>query len=127
MDPARIDSVLRRAPMEADQDLRAETLLESREFSAHLLQFRTGEQRHIHREHDLTFFVIRGEGEIFVNDRRSALTAGGVFHIPRGAPHACRNTGAEPLVAVLIFTPPYDLKDSIPLPRGERSYERSGD
>lgn len=113
---ATINRTLTDNPVQPDQDLRPATLTATREFSMHLLQFRTGEGRHIHKSHDLTFICRSGVGEIFINDERSELTAGAVFHIPRGVPHYCRNTGPQPLVTVLVFTPPYDLKDSIPAP-----------
>lgn len=124
IDPAMLERAVQRAPIAADQDLRADTLMESEEFSAHLLQFRTGETRHIHRTHDLTFVVQNGEGDVFVADRRFQASRGDVFHIPRGTPHYCVNTGPRPLVALLIFTPPFDLKDSIPVPLGDSSYPR---
>ncbi len=123
--PQVIDTVLQRAPLGLGEDLHAETLLVTPEFSAHLLQYRVSERRHIHRAHHLTYIVYRGQGEVYIDDYRHPARPGDVFHIPRGTPHFCDNTGAEPLVAVLIFTPPYDLKDSIPVERGTRSYERT--
>jgi quercetin dioxygenase-like cupin family protein len=124
LEPAMLQRILRQAPVAAEEDLRAELVMESEEFSAYLLQFRTGEARHIHREHDLTFIVYRGRGEIYIDDRRRACQPGDVFHIPRGTPHYCVNTGAEPLVVVNLFTPPFDVADRIPLPKGSQSYER---
>jgi len=124
LEPAMLQRILRQAPVAADEDLRVEPLLESGEFSAYLLQFRTGERRHIHRAHDQTFIVYRGQGEIYINDHRRVCRPGDVFHIPRGTPHYCVNTGSEPLVVVNLFTPPFDVADRIPLPRGSRSYER---
>lgn len=120
--PNLIDAALRERPVAPDQNLRPETLTMTDEFSLHLLQFRTGEARHIHKAHDLTFVCYRGEGELFVFDEKSrgdiryVSRPGQVCHIPRGTPHFVRNTGPEPLVAVLVFTPPYDLKDSVPAP-----------
>jgi quercetin dioxygenase-like cupin family protein len=124
LEPAMLLRILRQAPVAADEDLRAEPLVESEEFSAYLLQFRTGEPRHIHCGHDQTFIVYRGQGEIYIDDQRRVCRPGDVFHIPRGTPHYCVNTASEPLVVVNLFTPPFDGKDRIPLPRGSRSYER---
>lgn len=127
VDPLVIQRVLSSAPCPEDRDFHAENLLITPRFSMHLLQFRTAEQRHIHRRHDLTFVVVRGAGEVWVADRRFSAAPGDVFHIPRGTPHYCVNTGDTPLAAVLTFTPPYDRRDSIPVPRGARSYEREGE
>lgn len=126
IDPVIIARVLEQAPCPPDRDFFPRNLLITERFSMHLLQFRTAEQRHIHRRHDLTFMVFRGTGQVWVNDRRFLAKPGDVFHIPRGTPHYCVNTGDTPLAAVLTFTPPFDRSDSIPLPRGARSYEREG-
>jgi quercetin dioxygenase-like cupin family protein len=124
VDPAMISAMVKATPVGDDEARRAATLVVGADFSMHLLQFRTGEDRHIHRTHDLTFVVHRGEGRLTVDDRACTVQPGDVIHIPRGTPHSCTNRGSEPLVAVLIFTPPYDLKDSIPVPAESRSYER---
>lgn len=126
VDPVVIQRVLDRSPCPPDRDFHPETLLITDRFSMHLLQFRTAEQRHIHRVHDLTFVVVRGSGEVWVGDRRFLAKPGDVFHIPRGTPHYCVNTGDTPLAAVLTFTPPFDRKDSIPVAKNARSYEREG-
>lgn len=127
VDPVAIQRVLSNAPCPEDRDFHAENLLITPRFSMHLLQFRTAEPRHIHRKHDLTFVVVRGSGEVWVADRRFQASPGDVFHIPRGTPHYCVNTGEAPLAAVLTFTPPYDRRDSIPVPRNVRSYEREAE
>lgn len=124
VDPGMIQTLLRKGPVADDQPLRAETLVSTAEFSAHLLQFRTSEPRHIHRTHDLTFMVHDGRGEVFINDRRFLLTPGSVCHIPRGVPHYCVNLGPTPLVAVLVFTPPFDGQDRILVEASDRSYPR---
>lgn len=120
--PEMLDRVVRLAPVSETAAFHPETLLETDRFSAHLLQFRTAEQRHIHQRHDLTFMVRSGAGDVFVNDRRYAAKPGDVFHIPRNTPHYAVNTGPTPLVAVLIFSPPFDRRDSIPVPRDAASY-----
>ena len=124
IDPSTIRRVLRSAPVSSAEDFHAETLLLSEEFSAHLLQFRTAEQRHIHRRHDMTTIVQRGVGDLYIGQRRYRVSRGDVFHIPRGTPHYAVNRGDEPLVVVNIFTPPYGGEDSIAMPVGARSYER---
>jgi mannose-6-phosphate isomerase-like protein (cupin superfamily) len=113
--PARIQRVLDSNPVGEDEPFRAATLLNGHDFSLHVLQFRTGERRHIHRAHDLTFMVHRGQGELFIDDVRHPAQPGDVFHIPRRTPHYVVNTGVEPLVAVIIFTPEFDLTDSVPV------------
>lgn len=111
-------------PVRADQEFLPALLTSSDEFSAHVLQFRTGEPRHVHRTHDLTIFVHRGVGEVTVDDRPRPARPGDVFHIPRGVPHSIENRGDEPLVTINVFTPPYDGRDNLPAPRGATSRER---
>ena len=123
-DPPAIGNILRRAPVGPHEDARFDELTGNDRFSAHLFQFRTGQQRHIHLDHDVTFIVHRGCGEVYVRDRRRTARPGDVFHIPRGTPHYCVNTDLDRLVVIAIFTPPFDGHDVIEVPAGARSYPR---
>lgn len=123
-DPAVIARLLAARPINADEPFLPLTLTTSREFSAHVLQFNSGEARHVHRVHDLTIIVHRGTGEVVIDDRPRSARPGDVFHVPRGVPHSVENRGHEPLVTINIFTPPFDGKDNVLAPRAESSRER---
>jgi mannose-6-phosphate isomerase-like protein (cupin superfamily) len=81
--------------------------------SEHLAVVREGEVPHYHRFHDLTVSVLRGEGVMDVEGRRFAVTAGDVVHINRGVRHYFRNTGKEPAASFVVFSPPFDGRDTV--------------
>lgn len=81
--------------------------------SHHVAVVRTEETPHYHRFHDLTVMVLQGEGVLNVEQRRIAMKAGDVAHIHRGTPHFFRNTGREPAVALVVFSPPFDGRDTV--------------
>jgi len=66
-----------------------------------LVFIRTSEEPHYHRDHDLTFILLRGEGE-----------GGDVALIPRGKVHFYRNLG-DVSVLLATFSPAYDGRDSV--------------
>jgi mannose-6-phosphate isomerase-like protein (cupin superfamily) len=45
-----------------------------------------------------------------------AVKAGGdVLFIPKAVPHAFKNQGTTPAVAIVVFTPAFDGKDTAPV------------
>jgi mannose-6-phosphate isomerase-like protein (cupin superfamily) len=64
-----------------------------------------GLRRHVHKAHDETIYVVRGSGQIFVNDKWVDVRPGSVHFNPMGAMHTSRPTGNEPFVILSIFTP----------------------
>jgi quercetin dioxygenase-like cupin family protein len=77
-----------------------------------LVFIRSSELPHYHREHDLTFILLKGHGELFLSGRRLRMQEGDVAFIPRGEVHYYTNTST---VSVLLanFCPHYDGKDSV--------------
>jgi quercetin dioxygenase-like cupin family protein len=74
---------------------------------------RTEEKPHYHRFHDLTVTVIRGEGVLNVGTRAIRMKEGDVAHVHRGTAHFFRNTGKEPAAAFVVFSPPFDGRDTV--------------
>ncbi len=77
-----------------------------------LVFVRTSEEPHYHRDHDLTFTVLRGEGELYLNGVREKLRRGDVALVPRGKVHFYRNLG-DVSVLLATFSPAYDGRDSV--------------
>ncbi len=77
-----------------------------------LVFIRTTEEPHYHAEHDLTFTVVRGHGELYLDGRRERLEEGDVAFIPRGKVHFYTNTSVVS-VLLAVFSPSYDGKDSV--------------
>ena len=81
--------------------------------SHHVAVVRTEEKPHYHRFHDLTVTVLRGEGVLNVGTRAIRMKPGDVAHVHRGTPHFFRNTGEEPAAAFVVFSPPFDGRDTV--------------
>ena len=81
--------------------------------SEHIVVVREGEAPHYHRFHDLTITVMRGEGVMDVEGRRFTMKAGDVAHINRGVRHYFRNTSRDPSAAFVVFSPPFDGRDTV--------------
>lgn len=69
---------------------------------------------HSHPEAEQVYVVVSGTGLMRVDDEAQEVAPGMLVFIPRGAKHAIRNTGSEPLVYVSATSPPFKMpaKDS---------------
>ncbi|WP_457601051.1 cupin domain-containing protein [Hydrogenivirga sp.] len=87
-------------------------LNETENMSQFLAFIRTAEHPHYHAEHDLTFVVLKGHGELYLEGKREKLREGDAAFIPKGKVHFYTNTS---VVSVLLatFSPRYDGKDSV--------------
>ncbi len=94
------------------KEIEAVKLNETPDITQLLVFIRTAELPHYHREHDLTFILLRGHGELYLSGKRERLREGDVAFIPRGEIHFYTNTST---VSVLLanFCPKYDGKDSV--------------
>lgn len=111
----RIDDVLLQNPLAPDANIRVANLGPSDSVSHHLVQIRFAEPLHIHESHDLTVCVYRGHGTLRLGPDKILLNTGDIAFIPRGVPHAFRNESSTPAVAVVMFTPAFDGKDTVPI------------
>jgi quercetin dioxygenase-like cupin family protein len=110
-----LDRILAENPLATDQNIRVATLGKGEGVSHHVVQVRDREPVHLHKEHDLTVVVLKGQGYLMLDKKRIDLTKGDVLFIPRGAVHYFVNTYYKPSVALAAFSPPFDGKDTIPV------------
>lgn len=111
-------SLLERVEEIENQDfdnLHLETIAENNLSSHHLVVVRKEEPLHYHASHDAWAFVLKGEGDFLLGEKTLALHPGSSVYIPRGIRHKATARGVESLAAFVIFTPPYDGKDTIPV------------
>jgi len=81
--------------------------------SHHLAVVRDAETPHYHRFHDMTVSVLRGEGVLDLEGKRVVMKAGDIAHVHRGTRHFFRNTGKDPAAAFVVFSPPFDGRDTV--------------
>ncbi|HXK24541.1 MAG TPA: cupin domain-containing protein [Myxococcota bacterium] len=104
-----------RVPLADGQDFRVEELGRSESTSHHVASIRTAEPLHRHDSHDLLVVLVRGHGTQRVGDETRPVGEGSVIFVPRGVPHAFTNAGPEPAIAYVVYAPPFDGKDRVPV------------
>ncbi len=124
-------------PPDPDKEITARRLEVTPSMSVHLIHVRTRESPHMHAEHDFTVELLMGSGVLHC--LRAAAGAGGATQymmssipmregdaalIKRGTVHWFVNGGKEPASALVVFSPPYNSRDSIPFPVMEPAAER---
>ena len=110
-----LDAWLKEHPLKPDQAMSIEELSRGETASAAIVQIRKQEPLHIHKDHDVTAIVLRGQGILWVGDRKLEMRPGSIVTIPRGVPHAFTNQSPEPAVAYAMFNPAFDGKDFVPV------------
>ncbi len=83
--------------------------------SHHVVAIREGETPHRHDHHDLLVHLLQGHGVMLLGEGSRRVGQGSIFWVPRGTPHAFRNAAPDPAVAYIVYFPPYDSKDRVPL------------
>ena len=103
----QIDEILRDNPVPAGEKSRAVKLVDDDVISIIVSCMLEGAElkHHYHKKHAETEYFVRGTGELLVGDRWVEIKAGSLHFNPANAVHAIRNTGAEPLVVLVVFTP----------------------
>jgi mannose-6-phosphate isomerase-like protein (cupin superfamily) len=112
---AEIEKVLAENPLGASESIKITTLGQGQGVSHHVVQVRDREKPHMHKMHDGTVVMVKGRGYLMMDNRRIDLSAGDIVYIPRGAVHYFVNTASEPAVAFVVFAPPFDGKDTVPV------------
>lgn len=80
--------------------------------SFHLVRIDTGEKPHVHQKHDLFVIILKGKGVFFVGDKKYDMKEGDSVFVQRGTPHYFLARG-KGVYAIVIFSPPFDGKDTI--------------
>lgn len=102
-------------PLGGGDNIYAVALDRSEAMSAHFVQIRDREPPHTHAMHDLAVTLLRGEGTLYIHGRGEEMRPGDAAIIPRGTPHYFVNRGPDPAAALVIFAPPYDGIDQVPV------------
>ena len=110
----KLDKILADNPLPPGENIKVANLGRSQSASQHVVQIRDREVPHIHKLHDATVMMLRGEGYLILGKNRINLKAGDIVHIPRGVPHYFVNTASQPTVALAVYSPAFDGKDTHP-------------
>ena len=108
-----LTEVLRQNPLAPKQNIRITLLRQTERASVHVVQVRTAEIPHVHQTHDLSVFVVRGYGTMVMGTETKTVRAGDVIQVPAGVRHYFTNQSLTPSVAVVVFSPAFDGKDTV--------------
>jgi len=110
-----LEKLLADNPLAPGDNIKVANLGRSASASQHVVQIREREILHVHKIHDATVTMLRGQGYLVLDTKRVNLKAGDVIHIPRGVAHQYVNTSGEPTVALAVYAPAFDGKDTYPV------------
>jgi quercetin dioxygenase-like cupin family protein len=104
---AQVDEILAKNPLKAGEKMQLIKVAETGAVSVLIIRLLQGGEvkPHFHKTHEETVYVIKGSGQMLVNDKWVELKAGTIHFNPMNAVHATKNNAEEPLVAVSVFTP----------------------
>ena len=113
--PIDLDQFLAAHALPDEGGIRADQIGRTDAASYHLVQVHGSERPHRHETHDLVVFVLRGHGVLTRPAGRTPLQQGDVCVVPRGEPHWFASEGAFPAVSLVVFAPPLDAPDAVPV------------
>ena len=100
-------------PLDPHEARSAHELGRSDTASFHIVQVRTQEPPHVHEDHDAVVRIERGHGTLYLGTHELHLVPGSILNIPRGIRHYFVNDSPQPTVAFVVFSPPFDGKDTV--------------
>ncbi|MFC1812531.1 cupin domain-containing protein [Thermodesulfobacteriota bacterium] len=102
-----IDKVLKENPLPAGKKSQLIKIAEDDTISVFVVRMMPGAELgpHFHEKHDEIEYVIRGTAQLLVNDKWVDIKPGSIHFNPMKKVHAARNTGNEPLIVLIAFTP----------------------
>lgn len=104
---AKVDELFEKNPLGPGEKAQMIKIAEDDTITAYLIRMGPGAELgpHVHQTHDEIEYFIRGTALLFVNDTWVEVGPGTIHFNPMGKAHGVRNTGSEPLVALIAFTP----------------------
>jgi quercetin dioxygenase-like cupin family protein len=111
----KLDRLLAESPLSPDENILATPLGRAAHSSVHLVQIRDGETPHVHTRYDLAVTVLRGHGTLRLGGVAFPMGPGDAAFIPQGVPHQFINDGDDPAAALVVFAPPFDGADQVPV------------
>ncbi len=103
----QVDDILNANPLKAGEKIQMINIAQDDTVSSVLIRFAEGAEvkPHFHKTHDEIVYVIKGSGQMLVNDKWADVKPGTVHFNPMYKVHSTMNTGKDPLVILSIYTP----------------------
>jgi mannose-6-phosphate isomerase-like protein (cupin superfamily) len=109
----QVDDILKANPLKPAETLQMINIAQDETISLFIVRMVDGHvvKKHFHKTHDEVIFIIKGAGQIFVNEEWVSLKPGSIHFNPIGKIHSTKQTGNEPLVYISVFTPALKERD----------------
>jgi mannose-6-phosphate isomerase-like protein (cupin superfamily) len=103
----QVDDILNANPLKAGEKIQMINIAQDDTVSFVLIRLAEGAEvkPHFHKTHDEIVYVIKGSGQMLVNDKWIDVKPGTVHFNPMNKVHSTRNTGKDPLVVLSVYTP----------------------
>ncbi len=104
---SHIDKILEENPLKAGEKVQSITIAQDDTISFLVLRATDGVviKPHFHKTHNETVYVIKGTGQMLINDHWVNVKPGSLNFNPMGKIHSAKVIGDEPMVVLSIFTP----------------------
>lgn len=73
----------------------------------------------VHEDRDQFFRVEKGEGEVWIDGRKTKVESDIAIVVPAGSRHNIRNTGEQPLKLYTLYAPPQHADGTVQATRAE--------
>ena len=102
-----IDEILKANPMETGKKSQMINIAQDDTISLNVVRATEGFvlKQHLHKTHDESIYVIKGTGQMLINDKLVHIKPGSLYFNSTGKVHSIKHTGNEELVIISIFTP----------------------
>ena len=103
----QIDEILKANPLPAGERVQRIKVAEDNTVTVLVLRLVPGAEvkAHRHKAHDETVYIIKGTGQMLVNDKWVDTKPGTLHFNPMGKVHHVKNTGNKTAVVIAIYTP----------------------
>jgi mannose-6-phosphate isomerase-like protein (cupin superfamily) len=81
--------------------------------SSFLIYARDSVSEHLHQAHAEQVFILEGEGQMTMDGKTFAVSAGDIIYIPKGTKHLVRVMSKSPLKLISVQAPYFDGKDRV--------------
>ena len=72
-----------------------------------------GTKLHKHEVSDHFVYILKGQGEVRLGEKKETITAGDLILIPKGVPHSILKAGNVEFVFLAMSSPPLDQQDFV--------------
>lgn len=110
-----IDKILKDNPLEAGKNAQMINIAQDDTISLFVVRATQGMvlKSHFHKTHDESVYVIKGTGQMLINDKLVDIKPGSVHFNPMGKVHSIKHTGDGELVVISVFTPALKEPDRV--------------